>query len=124
MLFYNIFDLKQMLCVEREQTITEREHALAELRAKKSTIFGWCYALAKVDKIIQSQRPSRTIDVIGFSKKIANPQQDYSMLKFRTFVSSIPDPSASHCSSSSSNTEGTHKSTKKSDKGKAKVDYP
>ena len=46
------------------------------------------------------------------------------MLKFRLFVSSIPDPSTSHCSSSSSNTKGTLKSIKKSNKGKAKLDYP
>ena len=39
------------------------------------------------------------------------------------FLSSIPVPSASHCSSSSSNSEGTHKSITKSDKGKAKADH-
>ena len=40
------------------------------------------------------------------------------------FVSSISDPYASNCSSSSSNTEGTHKSLIRSDKGKSKVDHP
>ena len=61
---------------------------------------------------------------IGFSKMKTDPQEDPSMLKFRMFVSSIHDPSVSHCSSSSSNTEGTLKSIKQSDKGKPKVDYP
>ena len=61
---------------------------------------------------------------IGFSKKKADPQQDRSMLKFGMFVSSIPDPSTFHCSSSSSNYEGTHKSVIRSDKGKAKVNLP
>ena len=116
--------MNQMLCVEGEQAIAEREQALPELRAEKSTILGWCDASAKVDKIIQCQRAARTLSGIVFFYKKADPQQDRSMLKFGTFVSSIPDPSAFHCSSSSSNTKGTHKSTKKSDKGKAKVDYP
>jgi len=54
------------------------------------------------------------------------------MLKFGTFVSSIPDRNTSQCLSSCSNTEGTRKRTKKPDKGKSKakskakpkVDYP
>ena len=61
---------------------------------------------------------------IGCSKKKTDLQQDRSMLKFGMFVSSILDPSASHCSSWSSNTEGIHKNIMKSNKGKAKVDYP
>ena len=36
------------------------------------------------------------------------------MLKFGTFVSSIPDPNASECSSSSSHTEGTPKGLSRS----------
>ena len=113
-----------MLCVEREQAISEREQALAELKAEKNTILGWCNASEKVDKIIQSQRPIRTMAGIVFSKNKIDPQQDRPMLKFGMFVSSISDPSAAHCSSSSSNTEGTYKSLIKSDKGKAKVDHP
>ena len=47
------------------------------------------------------------------------------MLKFGMFVSSIPDPNDSQCSSSNfAHTERTPKSLRKSDKGKAKVDYP
>ena len=55
--------MNQMLCVEREQAIAEREQFITELRAKKSTILRWCDASAKVDKIIQSQRPARTMKV-------------------------------------------------------------
>ena len=113
-----------MLCVEHEQAISEREQALAELKAEKNTILGWCDASEKVDKIIQSQRPIRTMAGIGFFKKKADPQQYHSMLKFEMFVSSISNPTASHCSSSFSNTKGTHKSLIRSDKGKAKVDHP
>ena len=58
-----------MLCVEHEQAISEREQALAELKAEKNTIPGWCDASDKVDKIIQSQRPIRTMAGIGFSKR-------------------------------------------------------
>ena len=113
-----------MLCVEREQAISKRQQALTKLKAEKNTILGWCDASEKVDKIIQSQRPIRTMAGIGFSKKKADPQQDHSQLNFGMFVSSISDPSASHCSSSYSDTEGTHKSLIRSHKGKAKVDHP
>ena len=43
-----------MWCVEREQAISEREQALAELKAEKNTILGWCDASEKVNKIIYS----------------------------------------------------------------------
>ena len=44
------------------------------------------------------------------------------MSKFGMLVSSIPDIDSSQCTSSSStHTEGTHKSLNKSDKGKAKA---
>ena len=74
--------MNQILCVEREQAIAEQEQDLAELRAEKSTIVGWCDASTKVDKTIQSQRFSRTMFGISFSYKKADPKQDRSMLKF------------------------------------------
>ena len=65
--------MNEMLCVEHEQAISERDQALAELKAEKNTNLGWCDASEKVDKIIQSQRPIRTMTGIGFSKKKADP---------------------------------------------------
>jgi len=61
---------------------------------------------------------------ICFSKKNTDLQQDRSLLKFGMFLSSIRDPSASHCSSSSCDSEGTHKCIIWSDKVKAKVNHP
>ena len=46
------------------------------------------------------------------------------MLKFGTFVSSIPDPNASECSSSHTHTEGIPEGLSCSAKGKAIVDTP
>ena len=115
--------VNQLLCIEREQAIAEREQTLAELRAENNTIPGWCDALVKFDEIIQSQRPKGVKNCIGFSRKRNDPQGARFMLKFGMFVSSIPDPNDSECSNSI-HTEGTQLSTKKSDKSKAKVDYP
>ena len=61
--------VNQLLCVEREKAIAEREKALAELIAEKNTVLGWCGASVKVDKIIQSQRPIGIKNCIGFSRK-------------------------------------------------------
>ena len=61
--------VNQMLCVEREQAISERDQALAELKTEKNTIPGWCEASEKVDKIIQSQQPIRTMGGIGCLKR-------------------------------------------------------
>ena len=45
------------------------------------------------------------------------------MLKFGTFVSSIPDPNTPECSSAS-HTEGTPKGLSRAAKGKAQADAP
>ena len=60
--------VNQLLCIGCEQAIAEREQALAELRAEKNTIRGWCDASITVDNIIQSQRPRRVKNCIGFSQ--------------------------------------------------------
>ena len=47
--------MNEMLCVEHEQAISERDQALVELKAEKNIILGWCDASEKVEKIILSQ---------------------------------------------------------------------
>ena len=110
--------VNQLLCVECEKSI-------AELKAEKNTVQGWCDVAVKVDKIIQSQRPIGIKKCLDCSHMRNDPHRDRSMTKFGKFVSSILDPNTSQCSSSSStNTKGTHKSLKKSYYRKAKADYP
>ena len=47
---------------EREQTIVEQEQNLADLRAEKNTLQGWCDASVKVDEIIlKDQKGSKTV---------------------------------------------------------------
>ena len=60
---------------------------------------------------------------LGFIRK-NKTKQGTSMMKFGTFVSSIPDPNASECSSYHTHTEGTPEGLNCSAKGKAIADTP
>ena len=52
--------VNQLLCVEREQAITEREKAISDLNSERNTIKGWCDASVTAEKIISSQRPIKS----------------------------------------------------------------
>ncbi|KAJ9542032.1 hypothetical protein OSB04_028538 [Centaurea solstitialis] len=45
----------QVLCIEREQAITDKEKALAELNSNKVTVKSWADASEKVDEILATQ---------------------------------------------------------------------
>ena len=60
---------------------------------------------------------------LGFIQK-NNTKKDTSMMKFGTFVSSIPDPNASKCSSSHTLTNGTPEGLNYSVKGEAIANTP
>jgi hypothetical protein len=114
--------VNQLLCVEREQAIAEREKAIADLNSERNTIKGWCDASVTAEKIIASQRSVKSTRGLGFIRS-DKTKQDTSMLKFGTFVSSIPDPNTPECSSAS-HTEGTPKGLSRAAKGKAQADAP
>ena len=115
--------VNQLLYVEREQAIAEREKAISDLNFERNTIKGWCDASVTAEKFISSQRLEKSTRGLGFVRK-NKAKQDTSMLKFGTFVSSIPIPDSSQCSSSFTHTEGTLKGLSSSAKGKAKADTP
>ena len=116
--------VNQLLCIEREQAIAEREKAISDLNSERNTIKGWCDALVTAEKIISPHRSVKSTRGLGFIQK-NNTKQGTSMLKFGTFVSSIPGLNAfDHSSSSHTHTEGTRKGLSCSAKGKAITDTP
>ena len=46
--------VNQLLCIECEQAIAEREKAISDLNSERKTIKGWCDASVTVEKIISS----------------------------------------------------------------------
>ncbi|KAI3693088.1 hypothetical protein L6452_32916 [Arctium lappa] len=100
----------------------EREQAIAALKAEKATFEGWCKSSTKITEIISAQISDSDRTGLGFWKPQDEPKEDSSMLKFGTFVSSIPDTSQAKCSSSSSSNpipEEISKGSKSADKGKS-----
>ncbi|GKG29736.1 hypothetical protein Tco_0419634, partial [Tanacetum coccineum] len=83
-----------------QQAIAEREKALADLKAEKATIEGWCKSSDKITEIIKAQIPSNVKSGLGYSDDQEESDSDRSMLKFGTFISSIPDYSSQSSSTS------------------------
>ena len=81
--------VNQLLCIEREQAIAEREKAISDLNFERNTINRWCDASVTTEKIISSQRSVKSTRGLGFIQK-NNTKQDTSMLKFGTFVFIYP----------------------------------
>ncbi|KAJ9561374.1 hypothetical protein OSB04_006534 [Centaurea solstitialis] len=81
----------QVLCIEREQAIADKEKALAELLSKKAD------ASEKVDEIISTQRHPMNRTCLGFvkGKQHAVDKTDKSNLKFGMFVTSDSNPQSS-----------------------------
>ncbi|KAJ9562067.1 hypothetical protein OSB04_007227 [Centaurea solstitialis] len=57
----------QVLCIEREQAIADKEKALAELLSEKVTVKSWVDASEKVDEIISTQRHPMNRTCLEFS---------------------------------------------------------
>ncbi|KAJ9561689.1 hypothetical protein OSB04_006849 [Centaurea solstitialis] len=94
--------VNQILCLEREQAIAEKEKVLAELYSEKVTVNSWVDASETVDKIISSQRHPKIRTCLGFNKDNlhADDIPDKSSLKFGMFVSSNSCPSDENDSTS------------------------
>src|SRR5581483_336043 len=75
--------VNQILCLEREQAIAEKEKVLAELNSEKVAVKSWADASETVDKIISSQRHPMNRTCLGFSNnnKHASIIPDNSSLK-------------------------------------------
>src|SRR5581483_9837306 len=86
--------VNQVLCIEREQAIAEKEKVLAELNSEKVTVKSWADASETIDKIISSQRHPMNRTCLGFNKDKMHPPTipDKSSLKFGMFVSSDSSP--------------------------------
>ncbi|KAI3697858.1 hypothetical protein L6452_30956 [Arctium lappa] len=97
----------------------ECEQAIAALKAKKATVEGWSTSSTKITKIIRAQIPANDKAGLGYHPEKDESNRDCSMLKFGILVSSIPDTSSTHCSSScNSIPKDLSKSSKLGDKGK------
>ncbi|KAJ9552804.1 hypothetical protein OSB04_016849 [Centaurea solstitialis] len=84
----------QVLCIEREQAIAEKEKALTELLSEKVTVKSWADAFEKVDEILSTQRHPMNRTCLGFVKGKQHAM-DISNLKFGMFVTSDSNPQSS-----------------------------
>ncbi|KAJ9560205.1 hypothetical protein OSB04_005365 [Centaurea solstitialis] len=77
----------QVLCIEREHAIAEKEKAFAELLSEKVTVKSWADASEKVDEILSTQRHPMNKTCLGFvkGKQHAMDKTDKSNLKFGMF---------------------------------------
>jgi len=84
--FKNQVFVNQTLSIEMQQAIADREKALADLKAEKATIEGWCKSSDKITEIIKAQIPSNVKSGLGYSDDQEESDSDRSMLKFGTFI--------------------------------------
>ncbi|KAJ9547010.1 LOW QUALITY PROTEIN: hypothetical protein OSB04_019553 [Centaurea solstitialis] len=114
----------QVLCIEREQAIAEREKALAELNSEKVTVKSWADASEKVDEILSTQRHPKNRTCLGFvkGKHHAMDKSDKSNLKFGMFVTS--DSNSLSSSSISKDEASTFVQPPKNSKGKILPNHP
>ena len=61
--------VNQLLRIEREQAIAERQKAISYLNSERNTIVGWCDASVTAKKIISSQRSVKSTRGLGFIQK-------------------------------------------------------
>ncbi|KAI3771815.1 hypothetical protein L6452_02984 [Arctium lappa] len=109
-------DLTEQLekCHERIKELTLLEET------EKATVDGWCKSSTKITEIIRAQIPGNDKTGLGYHPEKDESSRYCSMLKFGMFVTSIPDTSSTHCSSSSNPIpEDLSKSSKLADKGKS-----
>ncbi|KAJ9553896.1 hypothetical protein OSB04_017941 [Centaurea solstitialis] len=111
----------QVLCIEREQAIAEKEKALAELLLEKVTVKSWADASEKVDEILSTQRHPMNRTCLSFvkGKQHAIDKFDKSTLKFGMFVNSD-----SNSQSSSSISKDEAYSSDKSPKNSSSKNLP
>ncbi|KAJ9541838.1 LOW QUALITY PROTEIN: hypothetical protein OSB04_028344 [Centaurea solstitialis] len=114
----------QILCIEREQAIADREKALVELNLEKVTVKSWADASEKVDEIISSQRNPKNRTCFGFvkGKQHAMDKPDKSNLKFGMFITS--DSNSQNSSSISKDEASTSVQPPKNSKGKNLPNHP
>jgi len=69
--------VNQLLCIDHEQAIAEREKAISDLKSERNTIKGWCDAFRESDPLHllppllpkpRDQKPSERVVVPGMSK--------------------------------------------------------
>ncbi|KAJ9567015.1 hypothetical protein OSB04_002981 [Centaurea solstitialis] len=80
----------QVLCIEREHAIAEKEKALVELNSKKVTVKSWADASEKVDEILSTERHPMNRTCLGFVKG-----KQHAMDKSNKFSPSISKDEAS-----------------------------